>query len=173
MLADQWLAGSTGTELLARVRQLHPAARRALLISWGDPASTEAVVQATVLGDLDVYLVKPGTVRDEHFHRVITEQLGEWGRSNLCGLEVVRVVGEAWAARSHELRELLGRNGVPFGFYAADRPEGQHVLEEAGIAGMALPAVLMFDGRVLADPSNAEIAGLSAWRRDLAAAATT
>ena len=159
VLADQWLAGSTGTELLARVRQLHPAARRALLINWGDPASTEAVVQATVLGDLDVYLVKPGTTRDEHFHRVITEQLGEWGRSNLSGLEVVRVVGEAWAARSHELRELLGRNGVPFGFYAADRPEGQRLLEEAGIAGMALPAVLMFDGRVLADPSNAEIAG--------------
>ena len=166
-------AGSTGTELLARVRQLHPAARRALLITWGDQASTEAVVQATVLGDLDAYVVKPGTPPDEHFHRVVTEQLGEWGRSNLPGLEVVRVVGEEWAPRSHELRELLGRNGVPFGFYPADSPEGQRLLEEAGTAGKALPAVVMFDGRVLADPSNAEVARLSACRPGRAAAATT
>jgi thioredoxin reductase (NADPH) len=158
VLADQWLPGATGAELLARVRQLHPAVRRALLISWGDQASLEAVVQATVLGDLDAYVVKPGTPPDEHFHRCVTEQLEEWGRSNLPGAEIVRVVGEAWAARSHELRELLGRNGVPFGFYPAGTPEGQHLLEEAGAAGMALPAVVMFDGRVLADPSNAEVA---------------
>ena len=124
VLADLQLPGVTGTELLARVRQLHPAARRALLISWGDPSSMEAVAEATVLGDLDAYVVKPGTPPDERFHQVITEQLGEWGRSNLPGLEVVRVVGEPWAARSHELRELLGRNGVPFGFYRADGPGG-------------------------------------------------
>ena len=157
VLADQGLAGTTGTELLAQVRQLHPAARRGLLITWG-PTNTEAVVQATVLGDLDTYLVKPGAARDERFHRMITEQLGEWGRSIRPGLEVVRIVGEAWAPRSHELRELLGRNGVPFGFYAADGADGQRLLEEAGTVGMPLPVVMMFDGRVLTDPSNAELA---------------
>jgi thioredoxin reductase (NADPH) len=36
VLADQWLPEATGTELLARVRQLHPAARRVLLTTWGD-----------------------------------------------------------------------------------------------------------------------------------------
>ena len=158
VLADRWLPDATGAELLAQVRQLYPVARRALLIIWGDPVSREAVVQATVLGHLDVYVVKPGTARDERFHRVITEQLGEWGRSNLPGFEVLRVVGDAWAARSHELRELLGRNGVPFGFYAADGREGQRLLEDAGAVGTALPAVLMFNGRLLANPSNAELA---------------
>ena len=70
MLADQWLPDATGTELLARVRQLHPAARRVLLITWGDQASVKAVVQATVLGDLDAYVVKPGTPPDEHLSPV-------------------------------------------------------------------------------------------------------
>jgi thioredoxin reductase (NADPH) len=158
VLADQWLPGGTGTELLARVRQLHPAARRALLITWGDQRSMEAVVEATVLGYLDAYVVKPGTPPDERFHQAISEQLGEWGRSNLSGFEVVRVVGEGWAARSHELRELLGRNGVPSGFYPADSPDGQRLLEEVGAAGKALPVVVMFDGRVLPDPSNTEVA---------------
>jgi thioredoxin reductase (NADPH) len=158
VLADQRLPGATGTDLLARVRQLHPAARRALLISWGDQPSFEAVVEATVLGDLDTYVVKPGTPPDERFHQAITDQLGEWGRTNLSALEVVRVVGEEWAPRSHELRELLGRNAVPFGFYPADGPDGQRLLDEAGAAGKALPVVVMFDGRVLPDPSNTEVA---------------
>jgi thioredoxin reductase (NADPH) len=156
VLAGQRLQDATGTELLARVRQLDPAARRVLLISWGDQASMTAVVQATVLGYLDAYVVRPGTPPDEVFHRSVTEQLGEWARSNLPGIEVVRVVGEEWAARSHELRELLGRNGIPFSFYPADSPEGQRLLEQG--SGKALPTVVMFDGRVLADPSNAEVA---------------
>ena len=157
VFADQWLPGGTGTELLAQVRQLHPAARRVLLITWGDQASLEPMLQATVLGDIDTYIVKPGPPPDERFHRSVTEQLDEWGRSNLPGLEVVRVVGEEWAPRSHELRELLGRNGVPFGFYAADSPAGQRLLGAAWAAENALPAVVLFDGRVLADPSNAEV----------------
>jgi thioredoxin reductase (NADPH) len=157
VLADQWLPEATGTDLLARVRQLHPAARRVLLITWGDQASAEPILRATVLGGIDAYVVKPGAPPDEHFHRFVTEQLDEWGRSNLPGLEVVRVVGEEWAARSHELRELLGRNGIPFGFYPADSPDGQRLLQEAGAAGKALPAVVLFDGRILADPSNAEV----------------
>lgn len=157
MLADQWLPEATGTEFLARVRQFHPAARRVLLITWGDQASSEPILRATVLGHIDAYVVKPGTPPDEHFHRFVTEQLDEWGRSNLPGLEVVRVVGEKWAARSHELRELLGRNGIPFGFYPADGREGKRLLEEAGAAGKALPVVVLFDGQVLAAPSNAEV----------------
>jgi thioredoxin reductase (NADPH) len=128
VLAGQRLRDATGTELLARVRQLDPAARRVLLISWGDQASMTAVVQATVLGDLDAYVVRPGTPPDEVFHRSVTEQLGEWARSNLPGIEVVRVVGEEWAARSHELRELLGRNGIPFSFYQPAARKGSACL---------------------------------------------
>ena len=45
VLADQWLREGTGAELLARVRQLHPAARRVLLITWGDEQSMESVVE--------------------------------------------------------------------------------------------------------------------------------
>ena len=157
VLADQWLSGASGTELLARVRQLHPGARRVLLITWGDQARVEPMLQATILGDIDAYVVKPGPPPDERFHRFITEQLDEWGRSNLPGLEVVRVVGEEWSARSHELRELLGRNGVPFGFYSADSLDGQRLVGESWAAQNDLPAVVLYDGRVLADPSNSQV----------------
>src|SRR5215468_5217876 len=39
VLADQWMPGMGGTQLLARVRQFSPTARRGLLISWGDMAA--------------------------------------------------------------------------------------------------------------------------------------
>jgi thioredoxin reductase (NADPH) len=158
VLADQWLPEGTGAELLARVRQLHPAARRVLLITWGDQQSMESVVEATVLGDLDAYAVKPATPPDERFHQIITEQLGQWNESNLAGFEVVRVIGEPWTERSHELRELLGRNAVPFGFYPVGEPEGERLLAETGAAGAALPVIVMFDGRVLPNPSNMAVA---------------
>ena len=158
VLADPWLPDTTGSELLAQVRQRHPAARRALLVNWGDQRALPAVVEGTILGDLDAYVVKPGRAPDERFHQTIAEQLGEWGRSNLPRSEVVSVVGEEWAPRSHELRELLGRNGVPFGFHDAASPAGQRLLAEAGTDATTLPVVVMFDGRVLVDPSNADVA---------------
>ena len=67
------------------------------------------------------------------------------------------MVGEVWAPRSHELRELLGRNSVPFGFHDAASPAGQRLLAAAG-TDRALPVLVMFDGRVLVDPSNADVA---------------
>jgi thioredoxin reductase (NADPH) len=158
VLADPWLPDGTGSELLAQLRQRHPAARRALLVNWGDQRVLPAVVEGTILGDLDAYVVKPGRAPDERFHQTIAEQLGEWGRSNLPRSEVVSVVGEEWAPRSHELRELLGRNGVPFGFHDAASPAGQRLLAEAGTDATTLPVVVIFDSRVLVDPSNADVA---------------
>ena len=35
VLAAQWLSGTTGGELLGKVRALHPQAQRGLLIEWG------------------------------------------------------------------------------------------------------------------------------------------
>jgi len=47
---------------------------------------------------------------------------------------------------------------IPFGFYPADARPGKALLEQAGAAATALPAVIMFDGRVLENPSNAQLA---------------
>jgi len=158
VLADPWLPDATGTELLAQVRRRHPVARRVLLVAWGDQRSMSAAVAGSVLGDLDSYAVRPLTAPDERFHRDMAEQLGEWGRrAGVPRSEVVSVVGEEWAPRSHELRELLGRNSVPFGFHPAASPEGRRLLEQAGTRDV-LPVVVMFDGRVLVDPANAELA---------------
>jgi thioredoxin reductase (NADPH) len=72
--------------------------------------------------------------------------------------EVFQVVGDQWAPRSHEIRDLLSRNSIPFGFYPVDSEEGRALLEGTGVTSEHLPVVMLFDRRVLVDPSNAELA---------------
>src|SRR5919106_1268742 len=53
VLADQWLAEESGSELLGRVHSLHPNSKRALLIDWGAWAhrpTADAILQAMALG---------------------------------------------------------------------------------------------------------------------------
>jgi thioredoxin reductase (NADPH) len=156
VLASWRLAGMTGTELLGRVREYDRTIKRVLLFGWGDQAGP--VVEALAVGQIDTYIARPVVVPDETFHRAITELLDEWARSHPPGFEVARVIGEEWSARSHEIRDLLGRNGLPFGFYPAGSERGAALVAEAGAEGAALPVIVLFDGRVLQDPSNTQVA---------------
>jgi thioredoxin reductase (NADPH) len=54
--------------------------------------------------------------------------------------------------------DLLSRNSIPFGFYPADSEQGRTLLGSVGAGGEQQPVVVLFDGRVLADPSNAALA---------------
>jgi thioredoxin reductase (NADPH) len=56
VLADQRLPGMTGTQLLARVRDIFPTARRGLLIPWGDRSAPAPFLEAAALGQLEFYL---------------------------------------------------------------------------------------------------------------------
>src|SRR5215472_16713192 len=157
VLAGEGTAGTAGTELLARAGGFHRTARRLLLTDGGFGPPSEPILRAIALGHIDAYTARPVTVPDERFHLAVTELLEEWARSHRPRFEVVRVVGEEWSARSHEIRDLMDRNSVPFGFYPASTDEGQALLQAAG-AGAALPVIILFDGRALANPANTEIA---------------
>ena len=86
VLAAQWLAGTTGGELLVRVRQLHPHAKRALLVpwrAWGDRPTAEAILDSMALGRIDYYVLRPAASPDELFHQSITSFLLDWTRARL------------------------------------------------------------------------------------------
>jgi thioredoxin reductase (NADPH) len=158
ILADQWLPDMSGVDLLAAVRQVARTARRALLIQWGDRSTAGPILRASALGHIDCYLSKPVYAPDERFHRTVTELLDEWWRLHGRWFEVARVVGEQHSARAHDLRDVLNRNGLPAGLYTADSTDGQAILREVGAVGRPLPVVILYNGRVLSDPSNSEVA---------------
>ena len=158
VLADQQMPGMTGTQLLARVRQFFPTARRGLLISWGERSTPAPFLEAAALGQLEFYLNRPLWSPDEQFHRVITGSLEEWWREQGRRSELVTVIGDDPSARVHEIRDMLARNNVPFGFYASDSPEGRAALRRLGVGHPAGPVLSLYTGVVLVDPANAEVA---------------
>jgi thioredoxin reductase (NADPH) len=161
VLAEQWLPGTTGVELLTRARAQHPHAKRALLVDWGawaDPPTAEAIVSAMALGQIDYYVLKPWRTPDELFHRTLGEFLHEWSRAGAGGPRELTVVADPWLPRAHELRTFLTRNGVPHAFHAADSEAGRDALVAAGLEGETRPVVILFGGRALVDPTNVEVA---------------
>jgi thioredoxin reductase (NADPH) len=158
VLADQWMAGMGATEFLSRVRETHPTTKRLLLVSWGDRTAPATILDSMALGHIDYYVNKPWTSPDERFHKAVSDVLYDWAKDHLPKFEAIVVIGEQWSARSHELRDLLGRNGVLYTFHPADSEAGRALLARAGLDASRLPVALLFDGQVLVDPSNSDIA---------------
>ncbi len=158
VVADQWMPGMAGNEFLGRIRVLAPEAKRALLVGWGDRSASRTILQACAFGELDNYLYKPWAPAEVHLYPLVSEFLAEWTRLHRPAMELVRVIGEEDSPRVHEMREFLGRNGVPHGFHAVGSPGAERILAEHGIGDRTLPVVILLDGSALHDPSNAEIA---------------
>jgi thioredoxin reductase (NADPH) len=151
----------SGSDLLAAVPGIYPNAKRGLLIDWGgwgDQGTAEAIFRGMALRHMDYYVLKPWRSPDEFFHRTISEFLHEWSRIEPRGIREITVVAPRWSPRGHELRALLSRNGVPHVFHPSDSPEGREALERFDAPVGDDPIVITFDGRVLIDPSNSDLA---------------
>ncbi|HMK92027.1 MAG TPA: NAD(P)/FAD-dependent oxidoreductase, partial [Thermoleophilia bacterium] len=139
---------------------IDPHAKRVMLIPWADPESPEAIYHSCAYGLIEYFTTKPWhTGTDERFHREISEQLYQWARANQPVFEAVKLVDRQWSRRAHELRDILGRNNVPFGFYSVESADGEDLLAENGLDRNArLPVAVVFGGKVLEDPTNTELA---------------
>ena len=159
ILADQVMPEMSGADFLGEARVIDPVAKRVMLVSWGDRSAPQAILTGCAVGQIEFFITKPWhTATDERFHSEVAGFLYEWARLQRPVYEAVRVVGERWAPRSHELRDLLGRNGVAYGFYDVDSDEGREILRDAGMDETPkLPVVLVFGGRILVDPTNREV----------------
>ncbi|HSI93744.1 MAG TPA: FAD-dependent oxidoreductase [Jiangellaceae bacterium] len=161
VLSNQAGSDRDGDEFFDAVRMLHPDAKRVLLIEWGawaDPVTADAIHRLMAIGAIDYYGLKPWRPHDEYFHRTITDFLNEWERSVSRDKREVTVVGPQWSSRSHEIRSLLVRNGVPHAFHDSNSPIGHELLDRYNLTAADAPVVLSYDDRVLVKPTNAQIA---------------
>ena len=159
VVAARRMEGTDGLELLERAHELHPAAKRVLLEHRGEWTSGEPVVRAMTLGQVDYVLFRPWHPREQFLYLPVSEFLAAWEKSLAPSAEAIQIVGQRWAARSHELRDVMARAGIPYGFYPDDSPDGRRLLEQAGEEGRRLPVVLFRRGLALADPTDSELAG--------------
>ncbi len=100
-------SGKDGADLLARMRDRFPTARRGLLIpwlGWSRRGMAQLVLRSMARGWIDLYVIAPTRRRDEVFHRTVAELLQESERLRGEGPAGAVVVADERSARAHELR---------------------------------------------------------------------
>ena len=152
VFADERLAGLPAVDFLARAHGLHPGAKRVLLVARGDWSAAHPAVSAMALGKIDYHLWVPW-YPERVLYSAVTEFLAAWDKSREPSFAAVRIAGPAHSARSHRLRDILSRGGVPYQFFDDGSAEGRQLLRQAGAESAQLPVAVYYDGTVLADPS--------------------
>jgi thioredoxin reductase (NADPH) len=149
--------GAVDCAVFTRVHALHSCARR-LLVYPMVAGPSDDVLPPLALGQIDDYVVAPWGHPELTLYPLVTEMLSAWVRTTeRPAFEAVKVIGEQWSPRSHELRDRFERNQVPFGFYSDDSAEGRRLLHEADLDGSRLPVVVLWDGRSFVDPTLPEL----------------
>src|SRR5829696_5141459 len=135
LLVDQRMPGMSGTELLAASRELYPDARRVLLTAYAD---TDAAIRAINDAEVQHYLLKPWDPPEERLYPVIDDLLETWRRP--LPVANLRVVGDRWSSTTHDLREFLARNLVPYKWLDVESdPQARLLLDVARTDAGSLP----------------------------------
>jgi thioredoxin reductase (NADPH) len=170
IIADLWMPEMTGSDVLVHAHRTFPEAQRALLVEWGDRTAAPSILEGCAMGRFENYLHKPWSPPEVHLYPAIGEFLADWTRMHGPRMEIVRVLGEDPSPRAREIRDLLERNGIPHGFYREDSEDGLRLIEKTRLDPTRLPAVVLLDGHVLSDPTNAEILDVGGGPAGLASA---
>jgi thioredoxin reductase (NADPH) len=154
MVVDDRLPESS--DFLRRAHDLHPRAKRVLLVDR-DYRVTSPAVQATALGRTDYHIVRPWA-DEEAMYRAMSEFLASWTREQAPNFELFRIVAEEGDRGVLQLSDAMTRFGLPFGFYAAGTDDARRLLDDAGLDGSSLPVLIRYDGHVTVEPNLPEVA---------------
>ena len=153
---DQRMPGMTGIELLERAREQAPTAKYLLLTAYAD---TDVAIRAINDIGLDYYLLKPWDPPEDQLFPVVDDLLDDWRHANPEHTSDLRVVGNRWSDRAHDIKTFLARNHVPYVWYDVERDaEGQRLRGLADASDDDLPLILMPEGDTLRSPSTVDLA---------------
>jgi thioredoxin reductase (NADPH) len=156
VISDQRMPGIQGTEVLAQTRDVYPMARRVMLTAYSD---IEAAVKAINKAHLDYYLSKPWYPPEEGLYPVVDDLLDAWQAEFLPEAKGLRVVGHQWSPQSHEIKDFLASNLIPYRWLDIERDADTRVLlEAANVTAKELPAIFFEDGTVLRNPAPRQVA---------------
>src|SRR5437763_3585865 len=155
VVADQRMPEMTGVELLQQTMKLVPDAKRVLLTAYAD---TDAAIDAINKARIDNYLTKPWD--PDQLYLSLDELLNDWQSGFVAPFEGIHVIGHRWSPKSHDVRDFLGRNLVPFKWLDLDvSQEARDALSKLSIGSdqPSLPVVVYPDGEALAAPEVSTI----------------
>ena len=155
-LADQRMPQMSGVEFLEKGLEMYPNAKRALLTAYAD---TDAAINAINKTQVDYYLMKPWDPPQEKLYPVIDDLIDDWMAHFRPPFEGIRVIGNRWSPDSHQVKDFLARNQVPYEWLDIESSqEAQKLVEYADCDHLNLPLVLFSDGSSLLQPNNVQLA---------------
>jgi len=157
VISDQRMPGMQGIDLLSQMREMYPKTRRMLLTAYSD---VEAAIKAINVAHLDHYLSKPWTPPEENLYPVVDDLLDAWEADYLPETQGLRLVGHQWSPRSHEIKDFLAGNLIPYRWIDADRDtdDATGLLDAVGFESGDLPALFFEDGSALRNPDTRQVA---------------
>ena len=154
-VVDQRMPNMTGVDFLREAIALYPDSKRVLLTAYAD---TNAAISAINEVQIDHYLLKPWDPPEEKLYPLLSDLLDEWHAGYLPPFEGVRVVGLNWSPASHQVKDFLARNNVPYRWLDPETNEEARRLIAAAGKVPELPCLFFTDGSILEKPSNREVA---------------
>lgn len=155
-LADQRMPDMTGTDFLAQARRHFPDARKVLLTAYAD---TQAAIDSINSVGLDYYLMKPWDPPEQHLYPVLDDLLSDWLRIAPPSFDGIRVAGTLWSPRSHDVKDFLARNRIPYLWQDIETDaQARQVVDRVNAGNHRLPVVFFPDGSSLIEPDNRSLA---------------
>ena len=159
-LIDQRMPGMSGVEFLAQAISLYPDAKRVLLTAYAD---TDAAIAAINEAGVNHYLLKPWHPPEENLYPILDELLEDWQAEFPPQFEGIRVLGNRWSPASHNIKDFLARNHVPYQWLDVETAEMDAEVREivellTEEEKSALPLVIFPNGLRLRQPTVVELA---------------
>ena len=154
-ISDQRMPEMLGVEFLESAKKVYPEAKRVLLTAYSD---TDAAIKAINDVQLDYYLMKPWDPPEEKLFPIINDQLDEWQSQYKPGFEGIKIIGYQWSPKSHNIKDFLSGNLIPYMWMdVGTSAEAKELTELNSIGQDELPAVFLENGEILKNPSLSQV----------------
>jgi thioredoxin reductase (NADPH) len=155
-LVDQRMPEMTGTEFLEKAMVFYPLARKVLLTAYAD---TQAAIASINTVGFDHYLMKPWDPPEQNLYPVLDELLSEWWQAAPPTFDGIRIAGTLWSPRSHDVKDYLARNRIPYQWMDIEQDAAALELVDAALKAQGhttgkrrLPVLFFPDGSLLIEP---------------------
>jgi thioredoxin reductase (NADPH) len=155
LVVDQRMPNMNGVEFLKEAIEIFPESKRVLLTAYAD---TDAAIEAINKVRIDHYLLKPWDPPEEHLYPLLSDLLEDWQSAYQPPFAGIRVVGSHWSPASHQVKDFLARNNIPYRWLDPDVSEEAKQLLATSEKSPELPCLFFTDGSTLEKPKNLEIA---------------
>src|SRR5258705_3037847 len=159
MLPDQRMPQVWGLDVLGQAMRFSPQAKRALPTPYAGPNAAIAPINTA---KVHYYLLKPWDPPEEKLYPVLDDLLEDWQAEYRPPYNGLRVLGTRWSPASHQLKEFLGRNQVPYQWTdiesATPDQEVKELIPNVDLKTATLPVVVLPGGEVLTNPPVDELA---------------